>query len=73
MDVPEAVISSLRLAYSMLPEQESTSEKRMEIYDSVPGQGTSSTPEIGEKINLQLRNCAFDDDEKLTGTRRISP
>lgn len=49
MDVPEAVISSLRLAYSMLPEQESTSEKRMEIYDSVPGQGTSSTPEIGEK------------------------
>jgi len=48
-------------------------QPNMEIYNSVPGQGTSSTPEISEEINLQLPNCAFDDDEKLTGTRRISP
>lgn len=66
MNVPGTVISSLRLAYSVIPEQESTSEKRRKIYDSVAGQEISFTPETGEEVELQLRNCAFDDDEKVT-------
>lgn len=61
-----AVLSSIRLAQSIIPERESTSEKRRNIYDSVAGQEISFTPEVGEEIQLQLRNCAFDDDEKLT-------
>lgn len=50
----------------MIPEQESTSETRWKIFDAVAGQEISFTPEIGEEVELQLRNCAFDDDEKLT-------
>jgi len=65
MDI-SGVISSIRLAQSVIPEQESTSETRRKIFDSVAGQEISFTPEVGEEINLQLRNCAYDDDEKLT-------
>jgi hypothetical protein len=65
MDI-SGVISSLRLAQSVIPEQESTSERRRKIFASVAGQKISFTPEVGEEIDLQLRNCAFDDDEKLT-------
>lgn len=65
MDI-SGVISSIRLAQSVIPEQESTSETRRKIFDSVAGQEISFTPEIGEEIHLQLRNCAFDDEEKLT-------
>jgi len=65
MDI-SGVISSIRLAQSVVPEQESTSERRRKIFDSVAGQTISFTPEVGEEIQLQLRNCAFDDDEKLT-------
>jgi len=60
------VISSIRLAQSVVPEQESTSEIRRKIFDSVAGQEISFTPKVGEEIRLQLRNCAFDNDEKLT-------
>lgn len=60
------ILSSIRLAQSITPEQESTSEKRRKIYDSVAGQEISFTPEVGKEIDLQLRNCAFDKDEELT-------
>jgi len=60
------VISSIRLAQSIVPERESTSEMRRNLFNSVAGQEISFTPEIGEEIQLKLRNCAFDDDEKLT-------
>lgn len=65
MDI-SGVISSIRLAQSVIPEQESTSETRRKIFDSVAGQQISFTPEVGEEITLQLRNCAFDSEEKLT-------
>lgn len=65
MDI-SGVISSLRLAQSVIPEQESTSETRRKIFASVAGQKISFTPEVGEEIDLQLRNCAFDDEEMLT-------
>ena len=65
MDI-SGVISSIRLEQSVIPEQESTSEKRRKIFDAVAGQEISFTPEIGKEVQLQLRNCAFDDDEKLT-------
>jgi len=65
MDI-SGVISSIRLAQSIVPEQESTSEMRRKVFDSVAGQEISFTPEVGEEIQLQLRNCAFDDDENLT-------
>lgn len=65
MDI-SGIISSIRLARSVISEQESTSETRRKIFDSVAGQKISFTPEIGEEIQLQLRNCAFDEDDKLT-------
>lgn len=65
MDI-SGVISTIKLAQSVVPEQESTSEMRRQIFDSVAGQEISFKPEIGGKIRLQLRNCAFDDDQKLT-------
>lgn len=65
MDI-SGVISSIRLAQSVVPEQESTSETRRKLFDSVAGQEIYFTPEVGDEIQLQLRNCAFDDDEKLT-------
>ena len=60
------IISSIRLIQSMVSEQESMSEARRKIFDSVAGQEISFTPEIGEEIQLQLRNCAFDSDENIT-------
>ena len=65
MDI-SGVISSIRLAREVISSQKSTSETRRKIFDSVAGQEISFTPEIGEKIQLQLRNCAFDEDDKLT-------
>ncbi|WP_276302597.1 hypothetical protein [Halorussus lipolyticus] len=65
MDI-SSIISSIRLAQSITPEQESTSDTRRNIFDAVAGQEISFTPEVGEQINLQLRNCAFDDEEELT-------
>lgn len=65
MDI-SGVISSIRLAREVISGQKSTSETRRNIFDSVAGQKISFTPETGDKIQLQLRNCAFDEDEKLT-------
>lgn len=66
MDLPGTVISSLRLAYSVIPEQESASEKRRWLYDVVAGRTISFTPEVGERVELQLRNCAFHDEANAT-------
>jgi len=65
MDI-SGVISSIRLAREVISSQKSTSEMRRKIFDSVAGQEISFTPEVGDEIQLQLRNCAFDEDDKLT-------
>lgn len=65
MDI-SGIISSLRLAQSVIPEQESTSETRRKIFSSVAGQEISFTPEVGDEVNLRLRNCAFDNEQKVT-------
>lgn len=65
MDI-SGIISSIRLAKSIIPEKESASEIRRDLFDSVTGQRISFTPEVGDTINLQLRNCAFSDDDHLT-------
>jgi hypothetical protein len=62
MDIP-TVISGFRLAESLIPEQKSTSEKRRELYESVAGQEISVTPELGDRVSLQLRNCALNEDD----------
>lgn len=65
MDI-SGFISSIRLAQSILPEQESTSEKRRKVYDSLAGQDISFTPEVGREINLKLRNAHFVEGENVT-------
>jgi len=65
MDI-SGIISSIRLARSLIDEQESTSEIRKEIFKAVAGQEMSFTPEVGKAVSLQLRNCAFAEEEKLT-------
>lgn len=65
MDIP-TFISSLRLANSLIPEKKSASEERRFLYDSLTGQKISFTPEVGEEVALQLRNCAYEDGENTT-------
>jgi len=65
MDI-SGIISSIRLAKSIIPEKESASEIRRDLFQSVRGQQTSFTPEAGEIIDCQLQNCAYSDDDQLT-------
>jgi hypothetical protein len=66
MEIPGTVISTLRLAESLIPERSSTSEKRRRIYDSVAGQQITFVPEVGREIRIRLRNSVFVAEENAT-------
>lgn len=60
------IISSIRLAHSVISERESTSDVRRDIFNAVSGQQISFTPEVGDEISIQVRNCAYDESDQVT-------
>lgn len=64
MDI-SSIISSLQLGQSLIQQQSMSSEKRQRLHDSLVGHQTSHTPELGDRMEFHIQNCAYQDEENL--------